>query len=273
MSPPAIEAVAVVLFTTEEPRYLPRSLAPILDAYGDEVVETVLVPPAGGTVAEARRYLRAFGPSASLRLGARLLGGALLDGLPFGLGRRLTGRHHGVASLAAAHGVPVRRVTDVGAPPLAEHLRDLDPVLLLSVVCARRLPPRLLDVPDLAVNLHGSLLPKYRGRATAFWPLYYGDEETGVTAHLMTDTLDAGPILAQRALPFREGDALDDVARSIADAGGDLAVDLLDRLLASDVEGPGDLETRPNRTTPADYHTLPTPGERREFRRRGNAFL
>ena len=61
-------------------------------------------------------------------------------------------------------------------------------------------------------------------------------------------------------------DTVHDVYRRLSDVGADLACDLLERY-------PTDFETRPNETTPDDYHTLPTPAERRRFRRRGNAFL
>lgn len=254
-----------VLFTAEEPLYLPRHLEPVLDTHGDTFEEVVIVPP-NGPATELRRQFRLFGPANFLRMAARFGRGTLLDALPLGLGRRLTGRYHGVATLAASYGIPVRRVADVSAPPFVDQFEARDPDVVLSVVCGQRLPPAVLDVPDVALNLHGSLLPKYRGRAVAFWPLYYGDAETGVTAHVMTDEYDAGPIVEQRAFEIRAADSMHDVSLKLADVGSELAVDLLDRL-------PGDLETRPNPTGPDDYHTLPTPEERREFLRQGHRFV
>lgn len=258
--------VDVVLVTAEEPLYLPRYLEPVVDAHADDVAEVVIAPPSSGMTAEVRRQLQLFGPTAFLRMAIRVGWGALLDALPDNLGRRLTGRYHGVRTLALHHGVPVRRVEDVSDPSFVEHLDGLDPDVVLSIVCGQKLPPEVLDVPDVALNLHGSLLPKYRGRAVAFWPLYYGDDVTGVTAHLMTDAFDAGPIVEQRSVDIDDADTMHDVSLTLADVGGALAVDLLDRL-------PDELETRPNPTGPDDYHTLPSPVERREFLRRGNRFL
>lgn len=257
--------VRVVLFTGEEPLFLPRLLAPVFEAHAGEIAATVIVPPAGGRRRELRRQLRLFGPVAGFRIGVRVLGARLLGALPSGLDRALTGRSFGVAGLARAFDTPVHRVDDLEDPAVRHRLATLDPSLLLSVVCPRKIPEPILDIPDRAINLHGSLLPKYRGRATAFWPLYYGDDRSGVTAHVMTSTFDAGPILAQRSFPIDPDDTYWDVARKIAETGGTLSRDLLARPI-------DDLDTRPNPTGPADYHTIPTPAQRRTFKRRGNAF-
>ncbi|WP_415380853.1 methionyl-tRNA formyltransferase [Halosimplex sp. TS25] len=256
----------VVLFTSEEPLYLPRYLRPVLRSHAESIAAVVLAPPRQPRHEQVLNYLRTFGPGAFPRVGLRFARGKLLDTLSPALQRTATGRYHGVASLACDHGVPVRRAPDTADTAFLEWFREVDPDVALSVICGQRLPAAVLDVPDEAVNVHGSLLPKYRGRATAFWPLYYGDEESGVTAHLMTESFDAGPIVEQRPFPIEPDDSMHDLSLKIAATGGPLAVALLDRY-------PKGFETRPNLTEPDDYHTLPTPPERREFRRRGNEFL
>ena len=262
------QCVRVVLFTAEEPLYLPRYLAPVVEAHAESIAAVVVAPPPRPPTEQLRRQVRMFGPVDFARMAARFAGGKALDAIDAagGAGRRLSGRYHSVARLAAAHGVPVRTATDVDAPAFVRRVRALNPDLYLSVVAGQRLGAELLSIPDDAVNLHGSLLPKYRGRAVAFWPLYYGDGETGVTAHLMTTEWDAGPIIEQRSFLIREDDTVHDIYLRLADAGSRLARDLL-------AAYPTEFETRPNDTTAEDYHTLPTPEERREFRRRGNAFL
>lgn len=257
----------VVLFTTEEPLYLPRYLEPVLAEHGDVVEAVVIAPPDQGRITAVRRQVRMLGLRDAFRFGALVGRGWLLDALPANLGRRLTGRYHSVRSVARAHDVPVWRVSDVNAKSVVSRVARVAPDVLLSVVCAQKLGPDLLSGVDVAVNLHGSLLPAYRGRAVAFWPLYYEDEETGVTAHLMTEEWDAGPIVEQRRVQIRD-DTMHELSLKLANAGSELAVDLLNRLADR-----SDLETRPNKTTPQDYHTLPTSRERREFRTRGNEFI
>jgi hypothetical protein len=260
--------VRVVVFAAEEPVYLPRYVEPILAAHGDVVERVVLAGPDRPVREQARRQYAMYGPRAGARMAARYASGRLLDALPGSLQQSLSGRYHSVATAARAHGVRPLPVEDLSAQWFLDRMGDLDPDALLSVVCGQRVPEPVLDVSTRAVNVHGSLLPAYRGRATAFWPLYHGESRSGVTAHLMTPELDAGPIVERRPFPLREGDTVDDVMERIVETGAELAVDVLGRLRAGER-----LETEPNPTGPDDYYTLPTAAERREFRRRGGRFL
>lgn len=258
----------VVLLTSEEPLYLPDYLRPVFEAHADAIEAVALVPFAGPLTDQLRDQVRAWGPWAATRLGVRFAAGRLLGTLPASVQRRLPGGYRSVRRLARSYDLPVRRVPDAGAPRFADWVRGHDPDMLLSVVAGQLLPEEVLAAADLAVNCHGALLPKYPGRATAFWPLYHGDDRTGVTAHLMTEAFDSGPILRQRSFPIADGDTMHDVNRRLARTGAELVVELLDDLRAG-----LEPEPRPNPTDEHEYRTLPTPAERREFRRRGNRFV
>ena len=257
----------VLVFTADEPLYLPLYLEPILSAHGACIERVVLANPRSSPLTQARRQYGMYGPRAGARMAARYVRSRVLARLPPSAQRRLTGRYHDVRSAAREHGVPVETVPDVRAAPFVERVRESDPDVVLSVVCGQRLPAAVLGVPDHAVNVHGSLLPKYRGRATAFWPLYHGEDRTGVTAHLMTEELDAGPIVQRRAFPIDADDTVHDVMSGIVEEGAELAVDVLDRLRAGE-----SLVTEPNPTTEDDYYSLPVPAERRAFLRDGGRF-
>ena len=253
-----------LLFTSEEPLYLPRYLEPVFAAHADAIEAVVVANPPAPVHEQVRAQYRMFGRRAFVRLGAKYARGRLLD--TFGdLAVRLTGRYHSVTRLARDHGVTVREVDDLSSPDFGRWVERLAPDLLLSVVCGQRVPDTVLEAATDAVNLHGSLLPKYRGRAVAFWPLYHGDDETGVTAHVMTDEWDAGPLIERRRVPVAD-DTYHSLSLKLADAGGDLAVDLLDRY-------PCKFDTRPNDTTDDDYRSLPSPAQRRAFLRAGHRFV
>ena len=129
-----------------------------------------------------------------------------------------------VADLARAHGVPVLTPVSPNDPALVARLAALDADILLSVWYRRLLGDALLTLPRrAALNLHGSLLPAYRGRAPLNWVLVNGESRTGVTLHHMTREADAGDIVAQEAIDILP----DDTARTLYDRMVKAGVDLL----------------------------------------------
>lgn len=104
-----------------------------------------------------------------------------------------------VAQLCARRGIPVHAPEDVNHPLWIERIRQLNPDYLFSFYYRHLLSePLLATARKGAFNLHGSLLPRYRGRAPANWVLVNGESETGVTLHRMVKRADAGAILAQQ---------------------------------------------------------------------------
>lgn len=108
-----------------------------------------------------------------------------------------------VAELAKAHRLPVYMPSSPNTPAFLDLIRGLAPDLILSFYYRRLLSKELLAIPRLGgINLHGSLLPKYRGRSPVNWVLVNGESETGVTLHYMVEKADAGDIIAQRSVPI-----------------------------------------------------------------------
>ena len=112
-----------------------------------------------------------------------------------------------VAELARVHGVPVLTPTSPNEPDVLARLAALDADVFLSVWYRRLLDEAVLALPRVAaLNLHGSLLPAYRGRAPLNWVLVNGETRTGVTLHHMTVEADAGDIVAQEPLDILPDD-------------------------------------------------------------------
>jgi methionyl-tRNA formyltransferase len=112
-----------------------------------------------------------------------------------------------VHDLAVARGLPVFTEERLDTPEWLDRLRSWAPDFLFSFYYRRLLPTAVLEVARRgALNLHGSLLPKYRGRAPTNWVLVHGESETGVTLHYMVAKPDAGDIVAQRRVPIAEED-------------------------------------------------------------------
>ncbi|MBI2964399.1 MAG: formyltransferase [Deltaproteobacteria bacterium] len=112
-----------------------------------------------------------------------------------------------VRALAESRGVPVIAPQDVNALEVVERIRSLAPDFLFSAMFRQMLKRELLDVARRsALNLHPSLLPKFRGRSPINWVLVHGERETGVTLHYMVEKADRGDIVAQRRIPIDDDD-------------------------------------------------------------------
>jgi len=112
-----------------------------------------------------------------------------------------------VARLAAEHDIPIITPDDPNAPEIVEQIRALQPDFLFSFYYRNMLKAPLLAIPKRsALNMHGSLLPKYRGRVPVNWAIIKGEKETGATLHYMTEKPDNGAIVDQQAVPILPDD-------------------------------------------------------------------
>jgi methionyl-tRNA formyltransferase len=129
-----------------------------------------------------------------------------------------------VRDLAFAHYLPVYQPQDPNDPDFVEAMRRLAPDFLFSCYYRLMLKKPLLQLPARgALNLHGSLLPRYRGRNPVNWVLVHGETETGVTLHYMEEKPDRGGIVAQKRLPI----AMDDTALTLFARMTPAAADLI----------------------------------------------
>lgn len=158
-----------------------------------------------------------------------------------------------VAELAAQHNIPVYAPDDVNHPLWVERIRKLQPDILFSFFYRNLVKPPILEIPKAgALNLHASLLPKYRGRCPINWVLIHGEKETGVTLHYMTPRPDDGDIVAQRRIQISD----EDTAPTLAAKAAREAALLLDETLPLLREGRA-------RRTPQDHSQASYFGGRR----------
>lgn len=112
-----------------------------------------------------------------------------------------------VAKLAAEHDIPVITPDDPNTPEIVAQIQALQPDFIFSFYYRNMLKAPLLAIPKRgAFNMHGSLLPKYRGRVPVNWAIIHGETETGATLHQMTEKPDNGAIIDQQAIPILPDD-------------------------------------------------------------------
>ena len=138
-----------------------------------------------------------------------------------------------VAERASALGLPVFAPDNINHPLWEEKIRSLEPDILFSFYYRDMVKAPILGIPPAGcLNLHGSLLPRYRGRCPINWVLVNGEAETGVTLHYMTPKPDDGDIVGQRRIPIEDDDTALRLHHKAATAAAGLLDDLLPQIVA-----------------------------------------
>jgi methionyl-tRNA formyltransferase len=131
-----------------------------------------------------------------------------------------------VADLAREHGVPVLLRERPDDEELYQALQEVAPDVIVATNWRTWIPPRIFTLPPFGtLNVHDALLPAYAGFSPLIWALLNDEREVGVTAHLMDDTLDAGPIVLQRAVSVGPADTTTDLFHRTLDLFGPITVD------------------------------------------------
>jgi methionyl-tRNA formyltransferase len=145
---------------------------------------------------------------------------------PRGRGRRV--QAPAIKALALEHRLPVLQPERVNTPDSLAAIGALQPDALIIAAYGQILRQPLLDLPRLgSLNVHASLLPKYRGASPVAAAILQGEQETGVTILEVVLALDAGPMLAKRSLPIDANDTTGTLTGDLADLGADLLIDVL----------------------------------------------
>jgi methionyl-tRNA formyltransferase len=145
---------------------------------------------------------------------------------PAGRGQRVQASP--VKELALAHGLPVLQPERVREPGWADRLRGFAPDVAVVIAFGQILPRPVLDVPGRgSINVHASLLPRYRGAAPIAWAIIRGEQETGITTFQMDEGMDTGPMLLRRAVAIEPEETAGELAGRLAEVGAHVLLETL----------------------------------------------
>ena len=137
------------------------------------------------------------------------------------------------AIAAAEHAIPVHTPESVNTPEWVAKIAAMQPDLILSVYYRHMIGQVILDLPPLgAFNMHGSLLPKYRGRAPINWAVLHGEPSIGMTLHRMVKRADAGAIVDQQGVDISPLDSAEEAFRKVMPCARTVLARQIDHLLA-----------------------------------------
>ncbi|AFS00309.1 methionyl-tRNA formyltransferase [Lentilactobacillus buchneri] len=154
---------------------------------------------------------------------------------------RPVGRKHRISQspvkqAAVANHLPVFQPEKLSGSPEMQRVIDFHPDLIVTAAYGQFLPTKMLNAVKIAaVNVHGSLLPKYRGGAPVQYAIMNGDSETGISLIYMVKKMDAGDILAQKAVPIQPDDDTETMFDKLSIVGRDLLLATLPKVIAGDI--------------------------------------
>lgn len=133
--------------------------------------------------------------------------------------------------------IPVLQPTSIRSVDILQQLAALNLDVIVVVAYGKLLPKAILDLPKFGcINVHASLLPRWRGAAPVQWAIYHGDPETGVTLMRMDEGMDTGPIFSQLRTPIEPHESAQDVANRLANLGAELVQRDLLRIVRNELQ-------------------------------------
>jgi len=197
-------------------------------------------------VQAAWRYLRSFGAAATLRLATRLL--------------RAKVAKQSIESVCRHESIAHRAVSDVNTPEFLNRLRREETELLISVSCPQIFRRPLIELPPRGIlNIHGAILPHYRGVMPSFWMMANGETQAGVSIYFVNEKIDAGDLCGQQLFPTDGGESLDMFIRRSKRIAADLLLRTVDAVQA------GTIERRPLDLAAGSYYSWPDAAAVRRF--------
>ncbi len=152
------------------------------------------------------------------------------------IGRKRTLHQSPVKELAEQYNIEVLQPAKLSKSPEMEKIINLQPDLMITAAYGQFLPTKLLSAAKIAaINVHGSLLPKYRGGAPIQYSIINDDKETGVSIMYMVKKMDAGDIISQRSIPIEDTDDSGTMFKKLSLLGRDLLLETLPKLISGDV--------------------------------------
>ena len=170
--------------------------------------------------------------------------------------------------LAARYHLPFRLISNVNDPAFVEDVRKLDPDVICSYSAPQVIKEPLLSMPKYGnINVHGSLLPNFRGTLPSFWTIYKGAERLGATVHYMSAKIDDGKIILQGSAPAENVKTMFQAMKVTKEIGGKIMLEALHQIEDNKVT------PKENDASQGEYYTWPTDEDVKDFRKKGLRFI
>jgi methionyl-tRNA formyltransferase len=256
----------VVVMTQYDRFFIPTNIAKVSEICN--IVEIVDVNSKYSLDNQISNYFKWFGLFQCAKMGLVTIGREIQKYLDRAFRYRLFKGCCSVKDVAKALQIRHCVITDSNDPEYVKHIKDMDIDLIISFSAPQIIKEELLTSPKYGViNVHGSLLPDFRGCLPSFWYLYCDEKISGATVHYMSEKIDDGDIIEQGSVDISDCMSMFQVMKKTKTIGGELMVKAIQKI------ADGTVTVRKNDITQGRYFTWPTVEEAKGFRKKGKKLI
>ena len=260
------DMLRVVVMTQNDRFFIPKNIEKASKVCN--ILEIVEVDSKYSLDNQINNYIKWFGFFQCAKMGAVTITREILKYLDRISGYRLAHGHCSVKDVAKANGIQHRVITKSNDPEFVQHIKDMNVDLIISYSAPQIIKEELLNTPKHGViNVHGSLLPDFRGCLPSFWYLYCDEKTGGATVHYMSAKIDDGDIIVQDSVDLSDCNTMFKEMKKTKLLGGELMVKAIQQI--SD----GTVKVTKNDTSKGRYFTWPTVEQAKDFRAKGKRLI
>ncbi|VAX30920.1 Methionyl-tRNA formyltransferase [hydrothermal vent metagenome] len=257
----------IVFLSPDEPLHLPEFYRYIIENLSSSHdIKVIIVPPVYKNTTKldlVLRYAKTFGVSEAAVLSSRVIYYKGMDILFRGKGNGF----YSMSSVFKKYGIPYLYEDDVNSKRNLDRLKGWKTELLISISCPQIFKRELIELASKGcLNLHGSILPDYRGVMPSFWMLANNENEAGSTLFFVNEKIDAGDVLVQRKFPVHPDDTLESFIRRSKRIGAEMVVEGVGKI------DRGKAETYPLDMSKGNYYGWPKREDVKRFLDNGRRF-
>ena len=252
----------VIVLTQQDGFFIPMNI--IKASKVCEIVEVVDNRAKSSLDNKISDMVKWFGFFQCAKMGFKTFWRKLQNAIDNASGLTMYGGTCSIKSAAKKIGAEYKVVENVNCEEYIAHVEKINPDLIISYSAPQVIKPKLLAVPKHGVlNVHGALLPDYRGCLPSFWYLYNDEKLGGATVHYMSAAIDDGDICVQKSVDISDCKNMFQLMGKTKLVGGEAMVEAIERVAN------GTLESRKNDTENGSYFSWPTVEQAKDFRKKG----
>jgi methionyl-tRNA formyltransferase len=258
--------IKIIVLTQEDSFFIPRNIEKLISI--SEVVAIININSDGALKNKILDFVKWFGYFQVSKMGIVILLRKFKDILDRWLGYRIAAGYCSVKSVANKNNIPYWVVSDINGTDIYARIKALNPHLIVSYSAPQIIKNPILSLPAYGIiNVHGSLLPSYRGCLPSFWYLFNNEKFGGATVHYMSSKIDDGQIIVQEQISLEKCESMFQVMNQTKELGGNLMVDAIQQIER------GTVKPKLNNLDEGHYFSWPTVEEAKIFRKQGKRLI